>query len=234
MTTNRSQSKILLFSTTMGTGRMNIRFSIGQPWASVAVALTLVLSGCASVTPKTANYVVPPLGSSWVVARSDSGSFGSTSSQVAVKRGEQMWQGEAVTTLATPGFTQLLKADGKLVAFLSGDKPMASFDPAPGFAYPLEVGKTLTTNHSVTLYPSKKVVPMEVIQKVEAFEDVSVPAGTFKAFRISWIENNGNENTYWINPETGITVKSILTRTAKSPSGPGKRESQLLSQNISK
>jgi hypothetical protein len=213
---------------------MNDRFTMTRQLASASVVMALMLGGCAQMSLKAANYVVPPLGSTWVVARSDSGSFGSTSSQVTVKRGEQTWQGEPVTTLETPGFTQLLKADGKLVAFVSGDKPMASFDPAPGFAYPLEVGKSSTTNHSVTLYPSKKVVPMEVIQKVEAYEDVTVPAGTFKAFRISWIENNGNENTYWLNPETGITVKSILTRTAKSPSGAGKRESQLVSQSISK
>ncbi len=213
---------------------MNDRFSMRRQLASVSVVMALVLGGCAQMPPKAANYVVPPLGSTWVATRSDSGSFGTTSSQVTTKRGEQTWQGAAVTTLETPGFIQLLKADGKLVAFMSGDKPMATFDPALGFAYPLEVGKTLTTDHQVTIYPSKKVVPMQVIQKVEAYEDVTVPAGTFKAFRISWTENNGNENTYWLNPETGITVKSILTRTGKSASGPGKRENQLVSQSIGK
>ena len=202
--------------------------------AGASLAMTLVLGGCAQMTPSPAKYVVPPLGSSWVSERSDSGSFGSTSSQVTTRRGEQTWQGERVTTMETAGFAALLNDKGGVVAFASGDKPVFSFDPAPGFVYPLEVGKTLTTDHQVTSYPSKRSGPMQVIQKVEAYEDVTVPAGTFKAFRISWSESIGNENTYWISPETGITVKSILVRTAKWGSGPGKRESQLVSQSLSK
>ncbi len=200
----------------------------------VTMALTLALSGCALITPKTANYVVPPLGSSWVTARSDSGSYGSTRSQITNKRGEQTWQEQHLTTFETPGFSQLLNDQGGIVAFLNGDKPMVTFDPALGFAYPLEVGKTLTSTHKVTIYPSKNVVPLQVTQKVEAYEDVTVPAGTFKAFRISWSESNGNENTYWVSPELGITVKSSLVRTAKWSTGPGKRENEMVSLNINK
>ena len=136
--------------------------------------------------------------------------------------------------METSPVNTLLNEKGGIVAFVNGDKPIFSFDPAPGFAYPLEVGKTLTTDHQITIYPSMKVVPMQVTQKVEALEDVTVPAGTFKAFRISWSESIGNENVYWINPETGITVKSSLVRNAKFSAGPGTRENQLVSQNISK
>ena len=213
---------------------MKNKISFNHPLASASVAFAILLGGCATTTSKTGNYVVPPLGSTWVAARSDTGSFGSSSSQVTTRRGEQTWQGMPVTTLETPGLTQHLNDKGGIVAFVSGDKPIFSFDPAPGFAYPLEVGKTLTTDHQITIYPSKKIFPMQVTQKVEAYEDVTVPAGTFKAFRISWSESIGNENIYWINPETGITMKSILTRTAKFSAGPGRRENQLVSQNISK
>ena len=213
---------------------MDDRFSIRRQLASASVVMALVFGGCAQMPPKAANYVVPPLGSTWVLARSDSGSFGTTSSQLTTKRGELTWQGMPVTTMETPGFNTLLNDKGGVAAFMAGDKPIFSFDPAPGFAYPLEVGKTMTTDHQITVYPSKKIFPMQVTQKVEAYEDVTVPAGTFKAFRISWSESIGNENIYWINPETGITVKSIFTRTAKFSAGPGRRENQLFSQNISK
>ena len=63
---------------------------------------------------------------------------------------------------------------------------------------------------------------------------IDLKGDTFKAFKISWSESIGNENVYWLSPELGITVKSILTRTEKWPNGPGRRENQLVSQNISK
>ena len=212
---------------------MNSKFSFMQ-LASVSVAFSIVLGGCATIAPKTGSYVVPPLGSTWVVARSDSGSFGATSSQIASKRGEQTWQGQKLSALEAPGFTQLLNDKGAIVAMMNGDKPLASFDPPLGFAYPLEVGKSLSSTHNVTIFPSMKTTPLQVTQKVEAYEDVTLPAGTFKAFKISWSESNGNENTYWVSPELGITVKSILIRTGKWSTGEGRRENQLVSQNINK
>ena len=212
---------------------MNSKFSFMQ-LASVSVAFSIVLGGCATIAPKTGSYVVPPLGSTWVVARSDSGSFSATSSQIASKRGEQTWQGQKLSALEAPGFTQLLNDKGAIVAMMNGDKPLASFDPPLGFAYPLEVGKSLSSTHNVTIFPSMKITPLQVTQKVEAYEEVTLPAGTFKAFKISWSESNGNENTYWVSPELGITVKSILIRTGKWSTGEGRRENQLVSQNINK
>jgi hypothetical protein len=213
---------------------MNNRFRMKRQFAGAVVALTLALGGCAPMTPKSAGYFVPPLGSTWIMLRSDNGSFGSTTSQIANKRGEQTWQGQKLTTLEAPGFSQLLNDKGAIVAMMSGDKPLASFDPPLGFAYPLEVGKSLSSTHNVTIFPSMKITPLQVTQKVEAYEDVTLPAGTFKAFKISWSESNGNENTYWVSPELGISVKSILVRTAKWSTGEGRRENQLVSQNISK
>jgi len=48
--------------------------------------------------------------------------------------------------------------------------------------------------------------------KVVAYEDISVPAGTFKTFKIlmnSWVNNNRVENTYWYLPDWGIPIKNI-------------------------
>jgi hypothetical protein len=213
---------------------MNSSFSTKWQLASVALALTFALGGCAPMTPKLERFVAPPLGSTWAVARSDSGSYGSTSVQVTTKRGEQVWEGEHVITFDTPGFTTVMRDNGMVVAFASGGKPLVSFEPVLGYAYPLEVGKTMTTDHRMRVPGKTETFPLQVTQKVEAYEDVTVPAGTFKAFKISWSESIGNENVYWISPELGITVKSILTRTAKWSTGPGRRENQLVSQNISK
>jgi hypothetical protein len=154
--------------------------------------------------------------------------------QVTTRRGEQVWQGEHVASFDEPGFTQILRDNGNLIAFLNGGKPVATFDPEVGFARPFEVGKTVVTNHRVTVPGRTEPLQLQVTQKVEAYEDVTVPAGTFKAYRISWSESTGVENTYWVSPELGITVKSILTRTAKFPAGPGRRENELVAQTIKK
>ncbi len=211
---------------------MNIGISLKLHVASAVLAVTLVSGGCAMMTPKAEQHVAPPLGSTWVTARSDSGSFGSKKAQVSNKRGERMWHGEHVITFESPGFTILEHDDGRVVAFLSGEKPLVSFEPDLGFDRPLEVGHTSTSTHRMTIPGREQTVPLQITQKVEAYEDVTVPAGTFKAFKITWSESTGNENIYWVSPELGITVKSILTRTAKNSAGPGRRETELVSQTI--
>lgn len=191
----------------------------------------LLLGACAVTSPKLA-FVAPPLGSTWTVLRSDSGSFGSSKAEVTTTRGEQVWEGERWMSYEAPGFTQLLRTDGRLAAFMNGDKPIVSFAPELSIAYPLEVGKTSITHHQATLYPSKRVVPLQITQKVEAYETVTVPAGTFKALRVAWTEDNGNENVYWFSQGLGIPVKSIQRRTATSSAGPGQRVNELLSYRI--
>jgi hypothetical protein len=211
---------------------MNVGISLKLQMAGASLALTLVSGGCAMMTSKPEQHVAPPLGSTWVTARSDSGSFGSTKTQVSNKLGERMWQGVHVITFESPGFAMLAHDNGRLVAFMSGDKLLVSFDPDLGFDRPLEVGHTSTGTYRMTIPGKEQPVPMQVTQEVEAYEDVTVPAGTFKTFRVSWSESIGNENIYWISPELGISVKSILVRTAKHSAGPGRRENELVSHTI--
>jgi hypothetical protein len=85
------------------------------------------------------------------------------------------------------------------------------------------------TNHS-----TNKSIPAQFIFKVEAYEDVTVPAGTFKAFKVSSSSTLGQEDVNWFSPELGIYVKSINVRTAKNAAGPGRRGSELISQTMKK
>lgn len=211
---------------------MTIRINLKLQFASAALAVALVSGGCSMMTSKPEQHVAPPVGSTWVMARSDSGSYGSTKTQVSNKRGERMWQGEHVITFESPGFAMLAHDNGRLVAFMSGDKLLVSFDPDLGFDRPLEVGHASTGTYRMTIPGKEQPVPLQVTQKVESYEDVTVPAGTFKAFKISWSESTGNENIYWLSPELGIIVKSILVHTAKNAAGPGKRENELVSHTI--
>ncbi len=213
---------------------MRSAFDLKLQVASAGLAVALASSGCAVMAPKAERYVAPPLGATFVTARRDTGSYGSASVQVAWKRGERMWQGKQVITLETLELTTLVNSDFALVAQVRGDTPVVTWDPPAGFDFPLEVGKTWTKKFRVTIHATKQTIPVEESGKVEASEDVTVPAGTFKAFKVSTSTTLGTENIYWFSPELGIPVKQNLRRTAKFPSGAGTRETELVSQTIKK
>src|SRR5512136_2327035 len=119
--------------------------------AIVFLALALVSGGCATA-PKAERWIAPPLGSTYTISRSDSGSFGSGTTQITMKTTERMWEGKRVTALVAPAGITLLDADGGWAAVLGpDDKPMLSFDPPIGFDFPLEVGKTWTKSYRVTV-----------------------------------------------------------------------------------
>ena len=96
------------------------------------------------------------------------------------------------------------------------------------------VGKAWTKNYRLTVHAKNQTITFDTTWKVEAYEDVTVPAGTFKVFKITYSDTLGQENIYWFNAELGIWPKAILTRTAKHASGPGRRESELVSYTIPK
>jgi hypothetical protein len=202
--------------------------------AVAVLALALALGGCATV-PKAERYVAPPPGSTYTGSQSSTGSFGSGTSQITTNVAERMWEGKRMTAFVTPAGAMLCTADGQWPAFLGpDDKPIMSWDPPIGFEWPLEVGKTWTKSYRVTIHASKQTIPFDSTWKVESYEDVTVPAGTFKAFKVNYSDTTGSETVQWMSPELGIFVKRTEKRTTKHPAGPGTRESQLVTQPIMK
>jgi hypothetical protein len=203
--------------------------------ATASLAAALVAGGCSMMEPKAERYVAPPIGSTWVQAQSNTGSYGTGTVQVPFKRVERMWEGKLMQANESPQQVVLTASDGAWAVILSPDgKPLISYDPPIGYNYPLVVGKTWTTSYRMTVIPKKQVFPFDSTFKVEAYEEVTVPAGTFKAFKISVMTNTGSEDTYWFVPEFGIYAKQSLRRTDKSGYGPGTREVELVSQTIKK
>ena len=213
---------------------MRTAHSVKMYVAIIGLALAFVSGGCA-MAPKAERYVFPPLGSEYTASQSNTGSYGSGTSQYTSKITERMWEGKRVTAFASSTGTIIANADGSWSAMIGpDDKPIMSWDPPIMFDFPLEVGKTWTKSYRVTLHATKQTIPFDYSGKVEAYEDVIVPAGTFKAFKISTSDTLGNENVIWYSPELGVWVKSLMKRTAKYPAGPGTRESQVVSQTIRK
>jgi len=199
-----------------------------------ALALALLLGGCA-MTPTAERYPALQVGTTYTIARSDTGSFGSGPTQMTLKVAERMWEGKRMIAFVAPNGVTVSNPEGCWVAILAPDeKPIMIFDPPIGWEYPLEVGKTWTKSYRVTIAATKQTIPFDQTSKVEAYEEVTVPAGTFKTFKIVSSDTTGSETVSWSSPEVGMWIKRIETRTAKHAAGPGKREIQLISYTVPK
>jgi len=196
---------------------------------AAGLGLMLACAGCVLLAPTAERYVAPPLGTTWVNARHDTGSYGSGSANVPGSRGERMWQGASVVTFEATGGTIFATPGGNWFGIYKGDTPIITWDPPLYWEWPLEVGKSWTREQRMTIHAAKRTIPYQLTQKVEAYEDVTVPAGTFKAFKMSTVTSLGDENLIWYSPSHGIFIKQILKRTAKNAQGPGTREFELLS-----
>ena len=123
---------------------MKTKHSVELYLAFALLVLALMSAGCATA-PRYERFATPPLGSTYTVLRSDTGSFGSGATQITMKIAERMWEGKRMTAYASPTGVTLATADGAFAAILGPDnKPILSFEPPIGYEYPLEVGKTWT------------------------------------------------------------------------------------------
>lgn len=89
--------------------------------------------------------------------------------------------------------------------------------------FPLKVGKEWTQRLDLRQLSDGAVRPFDNRWKVEAFEVVTVKAGTFKAFRITWRQDNrGGQQPWsgtwslWWSPEVKGYVKQVFHTTGSS------------------
>lgn len=210
-------------------------------WSALGFAgllAAMFAAGCAATAPppgapRADGPVFPPSGSSWVIALRDSGSFGSANEQRTIRaRGEQTWQGRKVHAYEGQETTLLIEfPTGKFVARVRGTTPLESWDPPLGWNWPIWVGKSWTESFRFTYHQRGQTFNVQGSFKVEAYEDIKVPAGTFKVFRITYADG-GTESVNWWSPELGILVKSRTQRTSQHSAGPGTREVELVSHDI--
>jgi hypothetical protein len=194
----------------------------------------LSVPGCATPPPVAERMVISPMGTVTTYHRKSSGSLGTYDGQVVWTHAPATWQGKPVIAFGAPqaGVALHEPTSFGMVATLSPDgKPFMAFDPPLDYAWPLTVGQAWSTLYAVTLYPSGATVPMKRDFKVEGIEEVTVPAGTFKAWKLSWKDSTGEIETRWISPAQGIaTVKRHVERPATHAQGPGVLDAELLSR----
>jgi hypothetical protein len=68
---------------------------------------------------------------------------------------------------------------------------------------------------------------------VESWGDVTVPAGTFKAYKVVWTDSTGDIETRWVGPQQGLaTIKRHVDRPATHPQGAGVLDAELESYSF--
>lgn len=208
---------------------MNARPGFRRNTLGACMVTAVLAAGCASAPPRAERYIAPPTGSSWTYSAVSTGSYGSGSGQVTLRLGEATWDGRKVYSFQSPGMHSLQDENSALLAVTAPNGDLqARFDPPIGYRFPLEVGKAWSQDHTTTVATGQKFA-FTANWKVEAYEDVTVPAGTFKAWRISYSDTTGESMTLWSAPDKlGVFIKRNQERSASYRLGPGTRSMELL------
>jgi hypothetical protein len=210
--------------------RLNACFPVSFAATALVASLLAVPSFAQPVAESPA---ATPAGTVMTFHRKSSGSLGTFDGPVVWTISHGTWEGRpAVIQMARLGGAAFdPKTHANLANLDVEGKATMVFDPPVGYQWPLQVGKTWTSKHTVTTPATGRSVPLEVNWKVEAWEDVTVPAGTFKAYKVVTTNNFGEVETRWTTPAAGVVLaKRLVTRPATHPQGAGELEAVLLSQ----
>lgn len=202
--------------------------------AVTATASILLASGCASAPPVADRMVVDPMGTVTTYHRKSSGSLGNFDGTVVWTHAPATWQGQPVVAFGSPqagvGLYDPVSFD-QLATLRPDGTPLMAFNPPIGYRWPLEVGKTWTSSHELTLFATGGKMKNTIQWKVLSYGDVTVPAGTFKAWQLQWTDSFGEVETRWSAPQDGLaTIKRHVERPATHPQGAGVLDAELLSR----
>ena len=160
----------------------------------------------------TADIGFPPVGTQFEFKTVTEGQ---TRRQIFTVLEEGTYKGKPVfrTTdgVVTPVYD---KATRSWRATLREGKMVREASPHSGrLSSPLWVGKSWVTYFTFTRRKRRETISRDVVRgcKVAAYEEVKVPAGTFKVFRVE-CSTFGSATTLWYSAELNITVKRIFER----------------------
>lgn len=211
-------------------------------YAFMIVILACAMASCMAETDTLKVNIIPlpadavkaemeglPQDAEWIVRTTTDGQ----SRTVALTTKEGTYKGKQVYLVSDGvGVIVLDKVTRNWISYMVEGKERMSAAPHTGeFQWPLFVGKSWTARfayedhvrHVIWNYVSNT-------WNVEAYEDVHVPAGIFKAFRIQSTpgENNGVVITMWYSPELKGVIKRITERTADHYLGPQRSVVELM------
>jgi len=200
----------------------------------VFIGLIAFLGGCAtaSTPPPTegvkAEAGFPSPGTKWAYQTVDQA--GATTRVLYTALDEATYEGKSVYRMSDGANVLLIdRATRNWVATVREAKERASASPSDqGFSFPMWVGKSWEAKYS---YNDRdrglSFSDVTYSWKVEAYEEVRVPAGSYKAFRLEG-SNPFSSSTVWYAPELRLIVKRVDQRGPNHYLGTGKYTTELL------
>ena len=209
------------------------RFLAGAMLTAAVTGAALLTAGCAGGPAQPGAFTAAPPGTVSVLMRRSSGSFGEVAGTVTWTWSDRTWEGRRVVALASPQVGTRIVEPGTLglIAFVElNGRPLRTYEPALALRYPLQAGNLWSERHQVTLHAERRSETLEVRYKIEAYEPVTVMAGTFDAFRVTIQDSHGELTTLWAAPYLGLeALRRTVERPASHPAGAGRLEEELIS-----
>ncbi|MBI2553050.1 MAG: CHAT domain-containing protein [Candidatus Rokubacteria bacterium] len=205
---------------------------IRERW--LLTGLIVLLAGCVTVPAEppperaTADAEFPPSGTRWITRSVDQTGRTWITTWNVLEEGS--YQGEPAYRVSDQLSTLVYdKATRSWMATLQWDEERFAASPHDGaFSWPLRVGKWWVATYAYHDRQRGRSFPrVEVTWRVEAYEDVTVPAGTFKAFRLQGRAPAVNF-TRWYAPDLRLVAKEIAERNLRHHLGAGKVVTELI------
>jgi hypothetical protein len=221
----------------------NLRRYAMKLTTAVFFSVVIVLAASSPATSQTdasklESRKFPPTGSTWISRVTTTGSFGSATGEFKLEAlGDVDWEGRRVFGFYGGGvhsYYDSFDAQRRLLAVVRDGKPLETFDPYEAvYDWPLSVGKSWVSAFRTKYHHRNETVDFKLDFRVEAFEEITTPAGALRTFRVLRSSPNGRF-VVWFAPELGIEVKHDWERFSTHPIGPGTRQMELLSYTIKK
>lgn len=179
----------------------------------VLAALLMCASG--ATLAQEASQPQLKIGTEWIMRHGDPTKDSSHLFRYTIARTEQ-FDGRTYIVITRDDIEAWLAADTlSLGRVMHADNEVESYQPDwADWRWPMFVGKTWSSDYR---HKTGAVFeePAHAQWTVAAYEDVTVPAGTFKAFRIERIPgaNTIYVATRWYAPSVGLMIKQIESQT---------------------
>ena len=194
-----------------------------------------ILPACTNATPPPgalmAQAAYPTVGSSWVMR--GTGSVRNPSEDYHFTAVSATYRGAPVYEIQYGNYIDVLNPQTfNLIANLADGRETLAYSPDDGrFSWPLWVGKSWSV--TATGESAQRITQLGYYRRVTAYEDVTVPAGTFKAFRIETLPGMGVDSAYrltlWYAPSVSYVVKSVSSTSSSAQIGAGTITTEMVS-----
>jgi hypothetical protein len=141
------------------------------------------------------------------------------------------------------GTYELTIVDGKLKTAVVNGSQKEDLEPrppvltalltfAPNLDFPLTIGKQWTREYKGTYVGGRQVIARKITYEVKGIEQVTTPAGTFRAFKLESDDRASQKDyyttNYWYSPETRSIVKSVFDASAGGQTTGLQRQAELI------